>query len=130
MSRKHASRPKVRPPRENTGDSALTAGRSGSKHLAEIITICWMLATGMAMVCEAISLALRALSALKNNTSTKFIALAQFFSFDAIVVGAIALVLMAVALRLRDDRPPTSIKLGTLAVGLAPWVDILVRTLR
>ena len=102
----------------------------GSKSVA--LTVAWMmctLATGAALFLYAVFSAVlpRGLAESKNSAAAAIPAVALF---TALVTGGLVLGLVPVVYRIRPEKPPLAITIGSLAVGSAPWIVLAINALR
>lgn len=96
---------------------------------ADAMTIGWMLALLTSLICQVaaiaanwISLASPRLGGLKNFGAMLF--------FAATVIGLVVVALIPVLYKVRKTPPPKAIVGFAIVVAIAPWVVLLVQSLR
>ncbi len=96
---------------------------------ADALTIGWMLAVLTTLICQIGALAMRwiaignpKLAGLNNFSGTLF--------FAAMVIGVVSLLLIPVLHKIRIVSPPSTIVVFAVVVAIAPWITLLVQSLR
>jgi hypothetical protein len=96
---------------------------------ADALTIGWMLAVFTSLICQISALAVSwiavanpRLAGLKNFGAMLF--------FAAMVIGVVAIALIPVLHKIRTVPPPRAIVGFAVVVSIAPWIVLVVQSLR
>lgn len=123
MGRKNRRAVRPVPPAAKAAGAA-RPDRDRSIDAREALRVAWMLATATTLVVE-LGFAGVGLAGLGLPANASLAALKALLGFTAVVLGAIALALTAVAHNSRRGPAPWSVTLGALAVGSAPLVALV-----
>jgi hypothetical protein len=109
-------------------DTSVRAFGGGESRAAEFMTVGWLLTTLTTLVCEVVGAA-ATWFAQRNPQAVGIAALATVLLFAAVITGALALLLLAVAWKLRTVKPPRGITVFAVFVSAAPLVMLFLEPL-
>ncbi len=90
-------------------------------------TVAWMLTVITALACELLSLAAGLVArSLKPSPLGLF---SDLTLFAALVIGTVSILMLGVVLRVREVPPPRVIIVGSVVIGLLPWLAALYLTI-
>lgn len=92
----------------------------------ELATVAWMMAVMTTLVCGSVA-GLVWLYAHDRAGADNVMLFGHVIHFGAIVTGLVSLVLMAVVLKTRRERPPTSIIVASAIIAVLPLLPVAFR---
>ena len=95
---------------------------------AEAVTVAWLLASMMNLLCLAVSVIARVV-VMGQEDPRQTLLLANLLLFAAGVMGAASLLLLPAVRKLRDVPPPRRLQQWTAATALIPILGLLIITM-
>jgi hypothetical protein len=92
---------------------------------ADAITVLWLLLALTALVCE-VSWGAARWYLTHHPEGQGAVAIHFLLALTALATGGLVLLLVPVVLKVRQQAPPPSITMATIAIGAAPYMALLV----
>jgi hypothetical protein len=100
-------------------------GRPGESQRSIAATVGWMLSTLTTLVAMLAVVGLQ-IAALRLVENKHLFVLSRLLLFAAAVSGLVSLVLLIVTWRVREDAPPRSIVIASIAIAATPLIGLVL----